>query len=120
MYLSIFFNIFLAQAVVGFIVLVCLKNILDNQLLDLAYRQIDYWKAEPGTTVNQVVLITHRRLKNKNQQRFQRIVSKRLGSEMKLVFQVDRGLWGGAVLRIDSKIFDHSLKDRLRQAVAHR
>lgn len=121
MWLSIFLKLVLAQVVVGAIVVVCLKKALDHQLLDLAYRQIDCWKPQdPARPVNQIILTTHKKLGLKDRQRFQRITLKRLGESVGLTFTVQKDLMGGAVLRIDDRVVDYSLKDRLRQALSYR
>lgn len=122
MFLSILSNVFLAQAVVCFIVVVCLKKILDNQLLDLAFRQIDYWKLQESSpsVTRHVLLTTHRKIKPKIQEKFRNMTAKRLGPGATIAFSVDKRLMGGAVITIDSKVYDFSLRDRLKQAVHYR
>jgi F0F1-type ATP synthase delta subunit len=119
--LSIFLNLFFAQVVVGAIVVVCLKKVLDGQLLEFAYRQIDYWKPQDQRSpISEITLVTHKRLNVTQQERFRRITLKRLGAAVTVQFLVDRKIMGGAILRIGEKLFDYSLKDRLRQAFSYR
>lgn len=120
-FLSIFLNLFLAQIVIGLIVVICLKKVLDHQLLDMAYRQIDYAKPQDNPSlVIQVTVISHKTLSFKNHERFRRISVKRLGSAVKLDFVVDKKILGGAIVKIGEKVFDYSLKDRLRQALSYK
>lgn len=115
---SIFLKIFLAQIAVAAVVVFFLKKVSDGQLLELAYRTIDYWKTEPGQKPPQTVtLITFRPIPPKAKERFLKIAAKRLG-QAAMVFESDRSLLGGAKIKIGDKVFDYSLRDRLRQALS--
>jgi len=115
--LSMFTTVILVQIFVIVFISFLLKIKLNNMLLDLACGKVDYWKPEEGEKVPaKVVFVSHKPLDEKRKDRVRQLASKRMSPGTAVEFLTDKSLWGGAVVTINAKVHDVSLKDRLKQA----
>ena len=106
----------LAQLVVAAGIVFVLKKVLDNMLAELALRQFELVGREKKSLDAPLVVITHKGLNAKQEQRIVQVALKQFGAAAKPSFQVDRSLLGGMVIKVGSYLIDCSLKDRLRRA----
>lgn len=114
---SLLVNMLLAQGILAVIIVIVLKNILDNNLIESAIRRLEWWlRTEHSSSVNQVTVISHKKLHPKNEERIVKAAGEYFKDSGKPVFQIDRKIMGGVVIKVGENIFDYSLKDRLRLA----
>ena len=94
-----------------------LKGVLNNMLIGQAVRHLEGWNFSDASSVEHVVMITHKPLSGVFKDRVQRAVKKVFPSMRDMDFRVWKLVWGGAVLRVEDQVIDCSLRDRLNQAV---
>jgi len=106
---------FLAQVVVISIIVMILKRILDQMLIDLAINLFEYWSPGKHPT-GPVQIITHKRLSGRNVDGLRKALGKHSLTPDQAQYVIDKKILGGMIIRADNRIFDCSLKDRLRRA----
>ena len=106
-----------AQAAGIGIVVAVLKGKLDRLLINSAIRHLELWEtASDGPSVKQVVIISHKTLRKKDQTRILSAVNQKMGRDVQTLFQVDGKIYGGIIVKIDGKMINLSVRERLRQA----
>ncbi len=117
MAISFFTLIILIQIVVITIIVFILKKILEQQLIDMVIRQYEFGQFEQlKPSIHQVEVISYKPLNQNNKKRIIDATVKHFGGSMKLIFEIDKRILGGMVIQVASKVFNGSLRDRLRQA----
>ena len=112
--------VFAAQAVVGAIVLVVLKKVLDNMLVDLALRQLDFFqRSTEKIPASSLTICFYKTLRPQDAQRLQKILQTSFGPGVPTL-QQDRRLLGGIFFKIGDKELDCSLRNRLKQALGRK
>ncbi len=102
--------------VLGFIVL---WGILNNMLADMAVRYIELWRTneeDEEPPVRLIHVISHRPLKPAYHERIRKALRKNFPSDLKIDFTQDAKILGGVVIRMDEKVMDCSLRDRIQRA----
>ncbi len=107
---------FMAQIIVIAIIVVILKKILDRMLIDLAISLFEY-NASGQSPSGPITITTHKRLKSKYQAAIVKAAQKHSWPLDQIQYKIDKKIYGGMIIRTDKRIFDCSLKDRLRQAL---
>lgn len=115
---------FSAQAVAIFIIVFFLLKILNQNLKDLAIRQLETGvivneggdDAAPRPDYSTIKVITHRPVQEIERERILKAVTKLTAGKTKPQFEVDKTLKGGMVLVLGPRVIDCSLANRLRRA----
>ena len=117
---DIFLKVLVAQIVSASIILFVLKKVLDRNLIELTIRRLETLPFAEFKNVNSVTIVSHKKLNAKYQERVFKTSTRYFGTKVTPVLQIDKRLWGGAILHINENIYDFSLNDRLRQAMRKR
>ncbi len=118
---SFLVKLILAQCILAVIIIVVLKNILDNKLIESAIRRIETWpQTEPARSAGEMVVISHKNLTPANKERILKAARERFSQQMNPVFKIDKGIMGGIVIKIGEHALEYSLKDRLHLALQGR
>lgn len=121
---SIFVIFVLSQVVaIGIIVLV-LKGILDQDLINLAIQQLDAGRLNPEGLAHKnfdpaycaVRVITHKEIAALDRERILKAVIKNIPGGVVTHFEIDRKIRGGMIIKIGVHTADYSLIDRLKRA----
>lgn len=104
-----------AAAVIG--VMFVLKGVLNNMLVDLAVRHLEFYRpADEPKKIEKVQFVSHKPLKKILMDRARHAVQKNFSSAVTLEFSVEKNIWGGAVVRLGEQVLDFSLRDRMIRA----
>jgi len=118
---SFLLGVLAVQAVVGLAVVYALARVLDRMLADLALRTLEAGgPVLPPGSQGEVSIVSRRPLPKAMEERARRAVAKRISPEAGVRFQIDRRIWGGAVVRAGDQVLDFSLKDRVTKALSTR
>ncbi len=121
MWSSILVKLLLAQCVVAVIIIVVLKNILDKNLMESAIRRLEGWpQTGHPSAVTEITVIFHKNLSPVNKERVLKASLKHFTDAVKPVFQIDKKIMGGIIIKVGENTLDYSLKDRLRLAFSGR
>lgn len=113
-------KIFLLQLAIAAVIVFILKKILDNMLIDLASRHFDLWMHRQQTQdhpAEKISFISHKPLKPKNKEKFLKIMTKYSKQKIQPVFERDKSILGGVIIKGSNDILDFSLKTRLEEAL---
>lgn len=110
--------ILVAQIIIGVIVILFLRKMLEDMLLDMCVRQFEYWLSTEGKklTVKNALFTSYQPLKLFYSERIHKVINKFWGADNKIAFRVDRSILGGMIIDVGSQKFDCSLRDRLSKA----
>lgn len=113
-----FYVKFLAAQAAGIgIVVAVLKAKLDRLLMNSAIRYLELWDASSdGPAVKQVVIISHKTLRPEDKTRILTAINQKMGRDVRAIFQSDGKIYGGLIVKIEGKIVNLSVRERLRQA----
>ncbi len=114
---SIILIIIAIQIVCIAVVVLILWVVLEKRLHSLAIKDFTYYappEGEPRPSALRIV--THKAISPAYQQEIQKIASKKFGAGIQPVFEVDKGLLGGIIIKIDKNVYDYSLRDRLKRS----
>jgi F0F1-type ATP synthase delta subunit len=109
--------ILISQVVAVVCVAFILKIVLNNMLIDLAARHIEVWKCSEAKGIGRILIVIHRPLKKVYADRIKKAVERNFPVNTSLDFQIQRSIWGGAIVRVGDQMIDCSLKDRVLQAL---
>ncbi len=116
-FLSIFFKLILGQLFVAAIVILVLKAVLDNSLLDAAVKQFELLSPRVESAMIQEVVVTSRKpLPATMVRRVGQVVKRNWGEAPRVIYKIDKLMMGGVVIQFSGYVINYSLKDRLRQA----
>ena len=115
--MSFFIFILIGQAVAIFFVVFVLKVVLNNMLIDLAVRHIEVWKFSEAKGIDRILILSHKPLKKTYVDRIKCSTQKTFSPNVFVDFQIQKSIWGGAVIRVGDQEIDCSLKDRFQQAI---
>ena len=110
----------IAQLVIAVIVVWALKGNLDNLLIDMAMKQFDLRIRDKSSPIIAVTVTSHKKLNAEIQAKIIKETSRNLGETVKPVFQIDKNLMGGMIIKTGSNVIDCSLRDRLHRAKTQR
>ena len=117
--LVILLKVFVLQIIVASIIIFVLKRTLDNMLIDLAMRHFDLWLQRHqahGKHGCEIILISHKPLKTIYKEKILKIIARHSSERLEPVFQLDKSILGGLIIKGDAEILDFSLKVRLKEA----
>ncbi len=117
--MSILVWVLFGQLAVGGLILIVLAHTLNAMLSDMAVRYIELWhpnEDEDEPAVRSVHVISHRALKAVYQERIRKAVSRNFPSDIQMSFSQDPKILGGVIVRMDERVMDCSLRDRIRRA----
>ena len=116
MLIFVFLGIFLIQAVFIGAVLFILKLILEHQLMDMAMRRLEGLPlvvSDEIAPVKEISVLTAKPLSTPEKDRILHAAIKRIGPHAKVNFIIDKGLWGGMIIKSAGFTIACGLKDRL-------
>ncbi len=116
--MSFLIMLLIGQMVAMVCVMAALKIALDRMLVDLAARYLDACHPSEAAHPNRIQVVSFAPLKKNMMERMQRAAARYgLLGQGAIDFQVNRTLWGGAVIYLGDQTADFSLRDRMRKAV---
>lgn len=110
----------IVQLVIAAIVVFVLRGNLNNLLVEMAMKQFELRIRDKSAPIPAVTVISHKGLHEEIRGTIIKETSKNCGETVKPVFQVDKSLLGGIIMKIGSNIIDCSLRDRLHRARTQR
>ena len=114
---SVILIILVAQVISVALVFYILKKILERRLFNLAIREFDFYSLPEGDqNPKEIFIITNKNIANSYRQEIEKNTQKKFGSTVKLVYQVDKELMGGIIIKVDRAIYNYSLRDRLKKS----
>jgi F0F1-type ATP synthase delta subunit len=111
---NVIVKILVLQAAVAALVLFLLKKFLDRELFIGALEKIAAFPADQGADLDEVVVVSARKLSGDDEFRLRAILKGRFPGAVITVGE-NRSLWGGVVVRAGRHIFDFSLGTRIIQ-----
>lgn len=117
--MSILVWVLLGQLAVGGLILIVLAHMLNTMLTDMAVRYIELWHPNDGEdepAVRSVHVISHRALKTVYQDRIKKALGGNFSSDVQISFSQDPKIIGGVIVRVDERVMDCSLRDRIQKA----
>jgi len=117
--MSILVWVLFGQLAVGGLILLVLAHMLNTMLSDMAVRYIELWhpnEDEDEPAVRSVHVISHRALKSVYHERIKRAVSRNFPADIQMNFSQDPKILGGVIIRMDARVMDCSLRDRIQKA----
>jgi len=115
--MSILVWVLFGQLAVGGLILLVLAHMLNTMLSDMAVRYIELWhpnEDEDEPAVRSVHVISHRALKSVYHERIKRAVSRNFPADIQMNFSQDPKILGGVIIRMDARVMDCSLRDRIQ------
>jgi len=117
----LFLLVFSVQAIAITLVVLVLRHLLEKMLIDYAIRNFEYFAKNAEKPVcHSVTVISARPLRPQYQERIRKVSPHLLRPGVMPMFQIQPALWGGLIIKVDDKIWDSSLRLRLKQAVTQR
>jgi ATP synthase F1 delta subunit len=108
------------QLVVAAIVVWALRSNLDNLLIEMAMKQFELRIRDKSTPISAVAVISHKALNAESQTKISKETLKNWGETVKPVFQIEKNLMGGVIIKVGNNVIDCSLRDRLHRAWTQR
>lgn len=105
------------QLVVAVIVVVILRLVLNNMLVELAVKHLEVWRTSKVKDIDHILVLTHKPLKKSYVDRIIRAAEKNFYAGVAIDFRIKKSLLGGAVVQVGDQVLDCSLRGRLRQAI---
>ena len=127
MLISTLLKIFVAQVILGAVIIFALKKLLDKQLFDLAVQDIKYWQSteklaarialdefDPSIDApRKIIMVSYKPLGGRQQALLRQTAVKQFGDDVVFEFRVNKDLLGGVIVTVGDCVLDHSLKERL-------
>lgn len=115
--LIIILQVFLFQFIVIAVIIFILKKILDRMLIESAIKKFEFFDLDPQEQKpEKILVITHKKLKDKYHQKISAIVAKRLHRSIPVVSLIDKKIFGGMVIQVQDIKIDFSLISRLKES----
>ncbi len=115
--MGILLIVVLAQIVVIVIIVIILKTLLDRKLIELAIRHLAFGKIEKESAViKHLRVVSFPSLNQTHQEQIAQAIKKQFGSADNVNFSVDSRIMGGIIIKVNEKIIDCSLRNRLQEA----
>jgi F0F1-type ATP synthase delta subunit len=111
---NIILKIVILQVVIGALVLLLMKKLLDRELFAAALEQVSVLPLEHGVALDEIVVVAGCRLSEVDRARLKGVVERRY-PQARLVVGEDLSLGGGLIIRVGVHVFDHSFWTRIKQ-----